>query len=127
MAAPDIDADQYRQDIPKISNSVPALTLYASANDEAIVLSHKLAGGLRAGDIEDGRPILVGGVEAIDVTAIGSHTLGLEDHGMFATTRPLIDDIKLVLQGIRPPDRRLAEIRGVPQGVAHPSYWRFVP
>jgi esterase/lipase superfamily enzyme len=127
MAAPDIDADQYMQDVANVSRIVSGMTLYASANDAAIVLSHKLAQGKRAGDVENGKPVVAAGVDAIDVSAIGSEVLGLKDHDMFAEKRSLIDDIRLVLQGIRPPNNRLAEIRGMPEGVDRPTFWRYAP
>jgi esterase/lipase superfamily enzyme len=72
MAAPDIDDDQYMQDVANISGIVSGMTLYASANDAAIVLSHQLAQGKRAGDVENGKPIIAPGVDAIDVSAIGN-------------------------------------------------------
>lgn len=125
MAAPDIDADQYTQDAANISRIVSGMTLYASANDAAIKLSHTLAQGKRAADIENGTPIIAEGVDAIDVSAIGSEVLGVKDHNMFAENRSLIDDISLVLQGKRPP--RLAQIRGMPRNVNPPTFWEYVP
>ena len=101
------------------------MTLYASANDAAIKLSHTLAQGKRAADIENGTPIIAEGVDAIDVSAIGSEVLGVKDHNMFAENRSLIDDISLVLQGKRPP--RLAQIRGMPRNVNPPIFWEYVP
>ena len=125
MAAPDIDADQYTQDVANISKIVSGMTLYASANDAAIKLSHTLAQGKRAADIENGTPIIAEGVDAIDVSAIGSEVLGVKDHNMFAENRSLIDDISLVLQGKRPP--QLAQIRGMPRNVNPPTFWEYVP
>ena len=127
MAAPDIDADGYKKDVSYFSRIVAGMTLYASANDAAIVLSRTLAQGRRAGDVVNGEPVVVAGVDAIDVSAIGSETLGLENHDVFATKRPLIDDIKLVLSGVRPPTKRLAEIRAVPDGALKPLFWRYAP
>jgi esterase/lipase superfamily enzyme len=125
MAAPDIDADQYTQDVTNISSIVSGMTLYASQNDAAIKLSHTLAQGKRAADIENGTPMITAGVDAIDVSAIGSEVLGVKDHNMFAENRSLIDDISLVLQGKRPP--RLAQIRGVPRNANPPTFWEYAP
>jgi esterase/lipase superfamily enzyme len=125
MAAPDIDADQYTQDVANISSTVSGMTLYASANDAAIKLAHTLAQGKRAADIENGTPMIAQGVDAIDVSAIGSEVLGVKDHNMFAENRSLIDDISLVLQGKRPP--RLAQIRGMPRNVNPPTFWEYAP
>lgn len=103
------------------------MTLYASAKDGAILISRTLAQSRRAGDVVNGEPIITPGVDAIDVSAIGSEELGLENHDTFATKRSLIDDINLVLAGVRPPNRRLPEICGVPDGAPSPLFWRYAP
>jgi esterase/lipase superfamily enzyme len=77
MAAPDVDRDNYRQDIKSISKIVSGMTLYASAADEAMRVSRKLAGGPRAGEVLNHEPTMVDGVDAIDVTAIGNEIFGL--------------------------------------------------
>jgi esterase/lipase superfamily enzyme len=127
MAAPDIDADQYKQDVSNLTKIVAGMTLYASDKDAVILASRALAQGPRAGDLVNGSPILAPGVDAIDVSAIGSEELGIENHDTFATKRSVIDDIKLVLAGVRPPTNRLPEIRGVPEGASNPIYWRYAP
>ncbi len=126
MAAPDVDSDEYAQAVVNVSRVVGGMTLYASATDAAMVLSRTLAQGPRAGDLVNGKPALAPGVDAIDVSAIGDETFGL-NHDTFASNRSLIDDVKLVLGGIRPPNRRLAQIRVVPEGAATPLYWRYAP
>jgi len=102
------------------------MTLYASSADRAIALSRTLAEKRRAGDVVDGNPIIMPGVDAIDVTSIGDEILGL-NHDTFASKRPLIDDIGLVLQGLRPPNSRLREIRIMPEGAAEALFWRYAP
>ena len=111
MAAPDMDSDLYRQDIKNLSKSVEGMTLYASANDKAMLASRLVAQGRRAGDVVDGVPVLAPGVEAIDVSAIGDDMFAL-NHDTFATKRPLIDDMHLILEGVRPPNKRLADFWG---------------
>ena len=71
-----------------------------------------------------GRPILASGVDAIDVTEIGQELFGI-NHDVFASERSLMDDIKLVLEGIRPPANRLAQIRSVPEGASVPDFWKY--
>ena len=52
MAAPDVDRDQFVQEIPRIRQFFRGLTLYASSVDKALGLSMRVAGGIpRAGDI----------------------------------------------------------------------------
>jgi esterase/lipase superfamily enzyme len=127
MAAPDVDQDHYRQAMKEITKIASGLTLYASSADKAMVASRKLASAPRAGDVSRNQPVLVEGVEAIDVTAIGNELFGL-NHDVFAAQRSLLNDIKLIMsKGIRPPTERLIEIRRVPEGAAKPLYWRYVP
>jgi hypothetical protein len=50
------------------------------------------------------------------------------NHDVYATSRSLIDDLGSLLRtGMHPPSGRTSEIRGVPEGVVKPDYWRFVP
>ena len=126
MAAPDVDRDQYLQVTKSVSGIVNGMTLYASAADKAMLASRTFAQGPRAGDVLGGVPTIVEGVDAIDVTAVGDELFGL-DHDTFAAKRSLINDIGLVLQGKRPPNSRLAEIRSMPEGAPKPLFWRYAP
>ncbi len=124
MAAPDIDRDLYKQRVIAIRPEADGMTLYASAADRALAISKRLAGDIpRAGDIFEGEPILVDGVDAIDVTFVGEEMFGL-GHGTYAGTRAVLNDMKLLLTGMRPPHARLAEIGPVPDKRA-PRFWRY--
>ena len=100
------------------------LTLYASSNDRALVVSRNVAGGIsRAGDVPAGGPIVLPGLETIDVSSMGEEMFGL-NHNTFAAARSLIDDIFILLtKGDRAP--RLRQIRPVPEKAEKPSYWRY--
>lgn len=126
MAAPDVDRDQFVQDIPKIKPFFRGLTLYASSADKALALSKHVAGGIpRAGDVPTEGPIVLPGLETLDVTLLGEEMFGL-NHTTFAQARPLIDDIQLILsEGRHAP--RLAQERPFPENVTPPRYWRFAP
>jgi esterase/lipase superfamily enzyme len=126
MAAPDVDTDQFIQEIPKIQAICPRLTLYASSADKALAVSKTLAGGVpRAGDVPAGGPISLPGLDSLDVTAVGDDMFGM-DHSVFAQARELIDDIALLLkQGSHPP--RLPSETPVPNAPQTPVYWRFAP
>ena len=125
MAAPDVDQHYYQSTINEVKKVSRGLTLYASSEDKALKLSKEIARFPRAGDIFDKRPVIVDGVEAIDVTAMGEEILGL-NHTIFATHRSLINDIKLlIMRGLRPPHNRLAEIRRMPEGTDQPLFWRY--
>lgn len=126
MAAPDMDSDEYKQAISKASQIIGGMTLYASSADKAMKISRALAAQTRAGDVVGGKPLIVPGVDAIDVTVMGDEVLGI-NHDTFATNRSLIDDISLLLQGIRPPSKRLVQIRSMPEGAVPPLFWRYAP
>ncbi|TYO62189.1 alpha/beta fold hydrolase [Bradyrhizobium hipponense] len=126
MAAPDVDRDMFLQDIPKVAKVAKGLTLYASANDKALQLSKRVAGNIpRAGDVPPSGPIIIASVSTIDVSAIGDELFGL-NHNAFATTRNVLNDLKILIEtGAKPP--RLAEIRGYPEPPQKPIYFRYSP
>jgi esterase/lipase superfamily enzyme len=126
MAAPDVDRDNFKTLIPRVAKAGAGLTLYASSADWALTLSKKLAGSIpRAGDVPLDGPVLVPGLDSIDVTALGTDFFGL-NHGTYAQARSVINDMGLLFSGhVRPPSKRLPEIRGVPENVEPPSYWRY--
>lgn len=128
MAAPDLDRDHYEQLSPRVRAAAAGLTLYASAADRALGVSKRLAGDIpRAGDVPPTGPIVVEGIDSIDVTAIGGEMFGL-GHSVFATTRSILNDVGLlVAKGLRPPNERLREIRGMPEGTNRPVWWRYAP
>jgi esterase/lipase superfamily enzyme len=126
MAAPDVDRDMFIQDIPKVAKVAKGLTLYASANDKALLLSKRVAGNIpRAGDVPDSGPIVIASVSTIDVSAIGDEMFGL-NHNAFATTRNVLNDLKILLE-TGAPSPRLAEIRGYPEPPKKATYFRYVP
>ncbi len=123
LAAPDVDRDLFTSLIPDVQKIVKGITLYASSADKALQASRRLAGVVRAGDIGNDGPIILDQMQTIDVTAMGEEILGL-NHNVFAVSRNLIDDIRhLITSGLRPPDRRLSQIRPCPETA--PRYWCF--
>ena len=87
----------------------------------------------RAGTVTNDGPIVVEGVESIDMTSTNpmrwfverfwrKDPLGLNTHNTFVS--PVIADIaRLVKKGEHPPPLRTSEIRGVPEDKA--IYWRY--
>src|SRR5262249_41293048 len=125
MAAPDVDRYQFEMLAPAAKAIVDGITLYASSADRAMVMSRELAGGIpRAGDVPPTGPIILPGVETIDVTAVGEHIFGL-NHNVFAGSRDVLEDIAALLKLNHPPPR-LIQIRAVPEPPLPPSYWRYV-
>jgi esterase/lipase superfamily enzyme len=127
MAAPDVDRDGFIGLMPGIGTIAAGLTLYASSADRALAASRIPTGVPRAGDVPAEGPVVLPGMETIDVTAIGSDLLGM-NHDVFASNRAVMDDLKLVLAtGMRPPSSRLSQIRGFPERPLPPKYWRYAP
>jgi esterase/lipase superfamily enzyme len=126
LAAPDIDVEMFSQFFPTVQPYVGHTTIYASAMDNALLASMAARGGKpRVGFVPNGEPILMAGIDSIDVSALGGELFGL-NHDVFASNRSLIDDIGLILDG-RLPDQRLRELRPVPGNPPPPRYWRFAP
>jgi esterase/lipase superfamily enzyme len=128
MAAPDVDRDLFVQIVPEVRRIVAGMTLYASSVDKALELSKTIRRGApRAGDVPSEGPVVLAGIDTIDVTAVGEELFGL-NHDVFATRRSLINDIgPLVEESRRPPNTRLREIRPVPESPPPPHFWRFTP
>jgi esterase/lipase superfamily enzyme len=130
LAAPDIDAGVLRSRAKAIGASARTLTLYAHEQDAALNWS-KWANNdyVRAGDLVRGRPLVMPGVESIDLTPMSNATFVFfnENHSAYAEHEHALGDIALLMQkGVRPPDVRnpgLFERHRVAEG----AYWRYVP
>jgi esterase/lipase superfamily enzyme len=125
LAAPDIDREQFIKFVPGIQGLVSGMTLYASAADKTLLASMKVARDRPRAGYVDGKPLVLPGMDSIDVTRMGDELFGL-NHDTFASNRSLIDDLGLLLDGVRPPNKRLRQIRPVPLNPP-PEYWEFAP
>lgn len=93
-AAPDVDADVYREAVGRVRNAAARMTLYASSNDRALLASREIHRGARAGDSGEG--ILVApGLESIDVSAADTSLLG---HSYYGESAPVISDLGRLLR-----------------------------
>ena len=124
LAAPDVDRDKFTNIAREISNFAKGVTLYAAANDRALETSARFWGGVpRAGDVPPSGPLIINGVDTIDVTAVSTETLSL-NHSSYAENKRLLSDIKRLLQtGKRPPDQREPQIEKVTTAAG--TFWRF--
>ena len=95
-------------------------TLYASANDAALLASKKLQTYRRAGDTSDG-VVVVSGIDTVDVSAVDTTFVGHSDYG---DNTSVISDLFLLLSQDLPPPKR-PRLR--PAGNPSSRYWRFVP
>ena len=110
LAAPDMNADVFKDEIvPQIRGKGSRLTLYASSRDYALVVANFLRSGLpRAGYVDKDQPLVVDGVETIDVSAVNTSFLGgrLMGHSYFGARPAVLGDMWEVLKsGKRPGDR----------------------
>jgi esterase/lipase superfamily enzyme len=125
LAAPDVDRDKFNIIAREITSFAKGVTLYAASNDRALSYSARFWGGVpRAGDVpKEGGPLIIPGVDTIDVTAVSTDALGL-NHSGYAENPTLLDDVKaLVAFGIRPPDKRIKNVLTVQSGAG--TFWRF--
>ena len=124
MAAPDIDRNVFENIAADLQKYGRGLTLYASANDRAMQAARRVAGGIpRAGDVPLEGPIIIEGIDTIDVTQTSLDYLAL-NHSMYAEKSALLNDIGLLLQtGERPPDKRIPILELIDSGKG--KFWRY--
>lgn len=119
LAAPDIDADVFRQQLLPALAAVPSpLTLYASSEDSALRASKNIHGYARAGESGPGL-VVAKGVETIDASGVDT---GFIRHAYFAEQRSALSDMYYLMQK----HARAAERFGL-QAVdgAMGRYWAF--
>jgi esterase/lipase superfamily enzyme len=123
LAAPDVDADNFANVAQRIEGIAKGVTLYAASNDRALIVSRNFWRNPRAGDVPAAGPLIVPGIETIDVTAASTDSLAL-NHSGYAENNDLLQDIgKLILSGLRPPNERLPALKRTssPKG----DFWRY--
>ncbi|HRX77505.1 MAG TPA: alpha/beta hydrolase [Pirellulaceae bacterium] len=122
LAAPDIDADIFRQRIaPAIVTKAKHVTLYASSKDLALVASRTFnSGDPRAGDA-GGNLVVYPGIETIDVSAIDSSLLG---HSYYGSSVSVLSDIEFLLRDQPASSRKFLAPVSL-QGDL--TYWLFEP
>ena len=123
LAAPDVDADNFTNLASTIEGFANGVTLYAAANDRALIISRNFWQNPRAGDVPAGGPLIVSGVDTIDITAASTDVFAF-NHSGYAEHNDLLQDIgKLIQSGVRPPDVRLPVLKRVTTDRG--DYWRY--
>lgn len=124
LAAPDVDRDKFSNIASQITSFAKGVTLYAASNDRALGYSARFWGGIpRAGDVPASGPLIVAGVDTIDVTALSTDSLSL-NHSGYAENKTLLEDIALLLQtGERPPDKRAPILKKIESAAG--VFWRY--
>jgi len=121
FAAPDVDADIFAASAPRLQPLASRFTLYASDSDMAMAAAQRVAGGYpRAG--ESGPAIVVvAGMDTVDASAVRDDLFG---HEYFGESRPVLDDIRLLLRDGAAAADRPGMVRGSHHGR---GYWRLLP
>lgn len=123
LAAPDFDRENFENVMGSLKGRANGITLYVSSNDRDLQIVRRFSGGVpRAGDIPADGPLVLPGVDTIDVSATSTDALGLQ-HSSYAEKGALLDDIgELIRTGARP-DIRTPALKKVetPKG----AFWRY--
>ena len=124
LAAPDVDRDLFLNLAATIKQYGRGVTMYCSSNDRAMSVARRVAGGIpRAGDVTGEGPIVLDGIDTIDISQTSTDYLAL-NHSLYAERSALLNDIGLLLQtGERPPERRIPILERIntPKG----DFWRY--
>jgi A/G-specific adenine glycosylase len=101
LVTPDVDRDNFAALVSSLEPTTKGITLYASSSDRELVVARKLYGGMpRAGDGTAEGPLILPGMDSIDVTAAPDG---------FVTR----DIVALLKTGERPPDRRSRDLKSM--------------
>ncbi|MET8195508.1 alpha/beta hydrolase [Micromonospora sp. NPDC005222] len=122
FAAPDLDAEQFRDRVADFSGTAERYTLYVNDSDLALAASgsYALANAPRAGagGIDE---LVLDGIDTIDASRVETGLLG---HSYAMERRTVVSDIHLLIHHDHPPNARpglrLMMSRGGP-------YWEFRP
>ncbi len=124
LAAPDVDRDAFESMAREITGIAKGITLYAASNDRALNASRIVAGNKpRAGDVPPEGPVILPGIDTIDISGLSTSYLALHHSGYAENSELLTDISHLFRTGMRPPELRVAAFRRVtlPAGI----YWRY--
>ncbi len=124
LASPDVDRDAFEAIASEITGVAKGITLYAAANDRALEASRFVAGNKpRAGDVPEGGPVIVAGIDSIDITRLSTSYLALHHSGYAEHTDLLTDIGQIIRSGTRPWSGRLKAFK--PVNVPAGTYWRY--
>ncbi len=125
LAAPDVDADSFSNLAKTITGLAKNVTLYVASNDRALIVSRNFWGSYRAGDVPPAGPLILPGIDTIDVTAASTDTFAI-NHSGYASNNKLLEDIgELLKTGLRPPELRPLKPGKITTGGG--DYWRYAP
>lgn len=120
LAAPDVDADQFRRDLaPALTAVADHVTLYASSDDKALIASKQVHGYPRAGESGEGI-VVVPGIETVDVSGIDLSLLG---HSYYGDNQSMLQDLYQVVRS-RLPAKQRRQLAPRPYGEL--TYWQLI-
>jgi esterase/lipase superfamily enzyme/tetratricopeptide (TPR) repeat protein len=120
LAAPDIDAQVFKQLAGQIRLGCERITLYASSKDVALSASKVWHTYPRAGEAGP-NIVVIPEVETIDASAVKTDLLG---HSYYANNTSILSDIFYLIHSGTPPSDRFGLIP-VYYSQANCYYWRF--
>jgi esterase/lipase superfamily enzyme len=124
FAAPDVDYDSFSDVAQALQGLAKGVTLYVASNDRALQISRGFWGHYRAGDVPPAGPLVLSGVDTIDVSAASTDAFAI-NHSGYAQNNELLKDIgELIATGVRPPDLRHLRPERV-ETPAGSAYWRY--
>lgn len=121
LIAPDIDADIFQHELPRLSTVARRITVYVSDNDRALRLSQEVHGYRRLGQAGDQLRIL-DGIEMVDISALNNRRISGHLYHLF--NPEVIEDLIELLDQGKPADQRTLLMRSSRNGL---PYWRLVP
>lgn len=119
LAAPDIDEKEFAKLFKVFQKVTKRTTLYASSNDQALIISREVNGYSRLGDSREGIVILPG-LDSIDVSRLDTSLIG---HSYFGDNQSVIADLYKLIRG-KPVSQRRQLVKRLLKGL---SFWEFVP
>ncbi|MEE9904286.1 MAG: alpha/beta hydrolase [Chlorobium sp.] len=119
LAAPDIDGERFRNEVgPALAGKGVPVTLYASRSDKALRISESVNGNPRAGEVKE-IPVIVPGIETVDVTDASDGFLG---HSYYGQSRTVLGDMFYIINhGLPAAERFSLE----PVDTVAGRYWKF--
>lgn len=124
LAAPDVDRDTFEFVAKEIKGVSRGITLLAASNDRALEISRQFWGGVpRAGDVPAAGPVIVPGVDTIDITTTSTSVFSL-NHSGYAEQPMLLGDMRTLIRiGERPLGKAMPTLELVKTDKG--SYWRY--
>ncbi len=106
LGAPDVDSNELRVRLDRLGQHAQSVSLYASRNDRALMVSRRIHGAPRAGDSSEG-PLRLAGLDTLDASDVVADILG---HSYFGDSPLVLGDLAALLRLGLPPAQRCATL-----------------